>query len=68
MEACEVSRWIALGVWSSAGGVVGSLSTPISSNAHFRCWSPFRFDIGCQSPDGRDVTLHSEFRTYNTPF
>ena len=33
---CEIDHWIALGVWSSAGGVVGSPSTPTWSNARFR--------------------------------
>ena len=28
---CEIDHWIAFGVWSSAGGVVGSLSTMPSS-------------------------------------
>ena len=34
---CEIDHWIALGVWSSAGGVVGSPSTMPSSNAPFTC-------------------------------
>ena len=34
---CEIDHWIAFGVWSSAGGVVGSLSTMPSSKAPFKC-------------------------------
>ena len=49
--ACEIDHWIALGVWSSAGGVVGSPSTMPSSNAKFSSSTmPWAF----QSPDGRD--------------
>ena len=34
---CEIDHWIAFGVWSSAGGVVGSPSTMPSSKAPFKC-------------------------------
>ena len=43
---CEIDYWIAFGVWSSAGGVVGSLSTMPSSKAPFKCllfWHRVKF-------------------------
>ena len=55
MGACEVRRWIALGMWNSAGGVVGSLSMPISS------YVGKRSVLGC---DREMSETFLEFRTY----